>query len=43
MVGSMEMKMVVMKVDGSEFYWAVMTVFWRVVKMVAWMGKLLVE
>jgi hypothetical protein len=35
--------MVVMRVDGSEFHWAVMTVVWKVVKMVAWMGKLLVE
>lgn len=34
MVGSMEMKMVVKMVDGSEFHWAVMTEVWKVVKTV---------
>jgi len=31
--------MVVMKVDDSEFHWAVMKVAWKVVQMAAWMGK----
>jgi len=34
--------MVVMKVDGSEFYWVVMKADWKVAKMVVWMDELLV-